>query len=69
MKNNNILNNKLSKSIRNTLILSLKHFFPTENGNFCENIQIQRPFSFHVLTRSRMPNRRTFQNGTLPMIP
>ena len=42
--------------------LSLKHFFPTENGNFCENIQIQRPLSFRVLTRSRMPNRRTSQS-------
>ena len=23
------------------LNLSLKHFFPTENGNFCKNIQIR----------------------------
>ena len=43
------------------LNLSLKHFFPTENGNFCENTQIRRPLSFLVLTRSRMPNRRTSQ--------
>ena len=32
------------------LNLSLKHFLPKENGNFCENIQIRRPLSFHVLT-------------------
>ena len=32
------------------LNLSLKHFSPTENGKFCENIQIRRPLSFPVLT-------------------
>ena len=45
------------------LNLSLKHFFPTENGNFCENIQIRRPLSFRVLTCRAcpidvLPNRR-----------
>ena len=35
------------------LNLSLKHFYPTENGNFCENIQIRRPFNV-----SRIPNQR-----------
>ena len=45
------------------LNLSLKHFFPTENGNFCENIQIRRPLSFRVLTSRAcpidvLPNRR-----------
>ena len=43
--------------------LSLKHFFPTENGNFFENIQIRRPLSFRVLTCRAcpievLPNRR-----------
>ena len=46
----------------NICYLSLKHFFPTENGNFCENIQIRSTLSFRVLTRSRMPNRRTSQS-------
>ena len=32
------------------LNLSLKHFFPTENGIFGENIQIRRPLSFRVIT-------------------
>ena len=41
------------------LNLSSKHFFSTENGNFFENIQIWRSSSFRVVTRSRMPNRRT----------
>ena len=45
------------------LNLSLKHFFPTKNGNFCENIQIRRPLSFRVLTCRAcpidvLPNRR-----------
>ena len=45
------------------LNLFLKHFFPTEKGNFCENIQIRRPFSFRVLTCRAcpidvLPNRR-----------
>ena len=44
------------------LNLSLKKKNSTENGNFCENIQIRRPLSFRVLTRSRMPNRRTSQS-------
>ena len=44
------------------LNLSLEHFFPTENGNFCDNIQIRKPLSFRVLTRSRMPNRRNSQS-------
>ena len=52
-------------SVLYLLNLSWKHFFPTENGNFCENIQIRRPFSIRVLTRSRMPNRRTSQSKTL----
>ena len=47
------------------LNLTLKHFFPTENGNFCENIQIRTPLSFRVLTHSRMPNRRTSQSKIL----
>ena len=42
------------------LNLSLKHF--PHNGNFCENIQIRRPLSFRVLTRSRMSNQRTSQS-------
>ena len=37
------------------LNLSFKHFFPTENGNFCENIQIRRPLSFRVLTCRACP--------------
>ena len=37
------------------LNLSLKHFFPTENGNFWENIQIRRPLSFRVLTCRACP--------------
>ena len=37
------------------LNLSLKHFFPTENGNFCEFIQIRRPLSFRVLTCRACP--------------
>ena len=45
------------------LNLSLKHFFPTENGNFCENIHNRRPLSFRVLTCRAcpvdvFPNRR-----------
>ena len=45
------------------LNLSLKKKIPTENGNFCENIQIRRPLSFHVLTCracpiDALPNRR-----------
>ena len=45
------------------LNLSLNNFFPTENGNFCENIQIRRPLSFYVLTCRAcpidvLPNRR-----------
>ena len=37
------------------LNLFLKHFFLTENGNFCENIQIRRPLSFCVLTCRACP--------------
>ena len=44
------------------LNLSLKHFFPAENGNFCENFQIQRPLSFRVLMHTPMPNGRTCQS-------
>ena len=47
-------------SVLYCLNLFLKHFFPTENNNFCENIQID--ISFRVLTRSRMPNRHTSQS-------
>ena len=49
-------------SVLNFLNLSLKHFFSTENANFCENIKIRRPLSFRVLTRSHMPNRRFSQS-------
>ena len=44
------------------LNLSLKHFISHKKGNFCGNIQIRRPLSFRVLTRSRMLNRRTSQS-------
>ena len=44
------------------LNLSLKHFFSTENDNFCGNIQIRRPLSFRFLSRLRMPYRRTSQS-------
>ena len=40
----------------------LPKFFSTENGNFCENIQIRRPLSIRVLTRSHLPNRCTSQS-------
>ena len=59
----NICYMKYRYSVLYFLNLSLKHFFPTENGNFCENIQIRRPLSFRVLTCRAcpidvLPNRR-----------
>ena len=47
------------------LNLTLKHFFSTANGNFCENIQIRRPLSISVLTRARMLNRRTVYKAVI----
>ena len=47
---------RIGKVYCTSLICLWNIFFPTENDNFCENIQIRRPLSFRVLTCSRMPN-------------
>ena len=53
--NGNICYMTYRYSVLYFLNLFMKHFYPTENGNFCENIQIRRPFSFRVLTCRACP--------------
>ena len=55
---------RIGYSVLYFLNLFLKHFFSTENGNFCENIQIRRRLSFRVLMRSR---NRVAQSTYIPI--